>query len=205
LKRQLTEARWSCSEPALFLALAVLMVGGCAAQTAEPLDWQGKLHFHAESAYGPMAIVGLAAYAGVLQGIDSPEEWKQGGAAYGKRVASMAGWAGIHGVLAFGLDTALHQDPRYYRSRRTGFWRRTGHAIRGTVLTRTDRGGETLSTWRVGSAYGSAFLSNLWYPDRRDNARLGLIQGSVSLAFGLAGNLGSEFWPDVRGAFFRRK
>src|ERR1019366_6087249 len=50
-------------------------------------------------------------------------------------------------------------------------------ARRATILTRTDRGGETLSIWRFGSDYGSAVLSNLWYPDRLNTARLGFIQG----------------------------
>src|SRR4029077_2587016 len=99
---------------------------------------------------------------------------------------------------AFGLDTALHQDPRYYRSLSTGFWRRTGHAVRGTILTRTDAGGETLSTWRIGSAYGSAVLSNLWYPDRLDTARLGLIQGSVGLGVGTLGKLGVVVQPAIQ-------
>jgi len=102
------------------------------------------------------------------------------------------------GTLAFGLDATLHQDPRYFRSQETGFWRRTGHALRGTLLTRTDSGGETLSTWRIGSAYGSAALSNLWYPDRLNTARLGFIQGSVTLGFDFLGNLGKEFLPDIK-------
>ncbi len=189
----------------LILALSVALPIAGIAQTSEALDWKGKLRLHAESTYGPLAIVGFAAYAGVLQGINSPEEWGQGGVAYGKRVASTAAWSGIHSALAFGLDSTLHQDPRYYRSGSTGFWRRTGHALRGTILTRTDAGGETLSTWRIGSAYGSAFLSNMWYPDRLNNARLGFIQGSVGLGFGLAANLGSEFWPDIKSKVFRRK
>ena len=175
------------------------------AQTSDVLDWKGKLHYHAKKTYDPLAIAGFAAYAGVLQGLNAPEEWGQGGAAYGKRVASTAGWSAIHGALAFGLDSTLHQDPRYYRSLSTGFWRRSAHAVRGTILTRTDAGGETFSTWRFGSAYGSAVLSNLWYPDRLDNARLGFIQGSVGLGFDLAGNLGSEFWPDIKRKVFRRK
>jgi hypothetical protein len=174
------------------------------AQTSDVLDWKGKLHYHAEKTYSPLAIVGFAAYAGVLQALNAPEEWGQGASAYGKRFASTTGWSAIHGTLAFGLDTALHQDPRYYRSLSTGFWRRTGHVLRGTILTRTDTGGETLSTWRLGSAYGSAVLSNLWYPDRLNTARLGLIQGSVTLGFDLAGNLGLEFWPDIKRKVFHR-
>jgi hypothetical protein len=111
----------------------------------------------------------------------------------------------IHGTLAFGLDSALHQDPRYYRSRATGFWPRTGHALRGTILTRTDRGGETLSTWRIGSAYGSEFLSNEWYPGRLNTVPLGLLEGTIRLAFDFANNLGLEFWPDVKHKLLHQK
>jgi hypothetical protein len=32
-----------------------------------PLDWQGKLAFHAESTYDPTTMIGIAAYAGLLQ------------------------------------------------------------------------------------------------------------------------------------------
>jgi hypothetical protein len=173
-------------------------------QTTEPLDVTGKLEYHAKCAFGPAAILGDAAYAAILQADNAPLEWKQGAAAFGKRVGSMVAWSGIHNALAFGLDSTLHQDPRYFRAGGTGFWRRSGHALRGTILTRTDSGGETFSTWRIGSAYGSAVLSNLWYPDRLNTARLGFIQGSVTLGFDLMGNLGKEFWPDVRRKVLHR-
>src|ERR1017187_7366083 len=72
------------------------------AQTAvtgnAPLDWQAKLHFHAETTYGPWAVASFAAYAGLLQEINSPKEWGQGGDAYGKRFASTVGWSAIHGA-----------------------------------------------------------------------------------------------------------
>jgi hypothetical protein len=169
----------------------------------DALDLKSKLRFHGESVYSPWSMAGAAAYAGILQGIGTPEEWGQG--AYGKRVASTVGCSAIHAVLAFGLDSTLHQDPRYFRSRSTGFWRRTAHALRGTILTRTDRGGETLSTWRLGSAYGAAFLSNQWYPDRLNTVRLGALQGSLQLGFDFASNLGSEFWPEFKRNILRRK
>jgi hypothetical protein len=172
------------------------------AQAPAPLDLEGKLRFHAENTYNPLAIASFAAYAGFLQEVNSPREWGQGWAAYGERVASTAAWSGIHGALAFGLDSALHQDPRYYRAGGAGFWRRAGHAFRGTILTRTDAGGETFSTWRIGSAYGSAFLSNTWYPDRLNTPRLGFIQGSLGLGFDFASNLGAEFWPDIKRKLF---
>jgi hypothetical protein len=189
----------------LIFALSAAIPAACLAQSPDALDWHGKLRLHAENTYNPLAMAGFAAYAGVLQAIDSPEEWGQGGRAYSNRFASTAAWSGIHSALAFGLDSTLHQDPRYHRSDSTGFWRRAGHAFRGTILTRTDTGAETLSTWRIGSAYGSAFLSNLWYPARLDTARLGFIQGSMGLGFDLASNLGSEFWPDIKRKVLHRK
>jgi len=186
-------------------AAGIAQTSAVIAQAPDPLDWKGKLRFHAKASYGPAAILGLALYAGFLQETNSPREWGQGRAAYEERLGSTAGASGIHGALAFGLDTALRQDPRYYRSDATGFWRRTGHALRGTILTRTDSGGETLATWRIGSAYGTAFLSNLWYPARVDNAHLGFAQGSIRLGFDLVGNLASEFWPDIKRDVLRRK
>jgi hypothetical protein len=184
------------------LLCAVPVVG--MAQPVGSLDLRGKLRFHVESVTSPWALTGSAAYAGLLQEVGAPREWGQGTGAYGKRLASTLGGVAIYGALGFGLDSALHEDPRYYRSRSTGFWRRTGHALRGTILTRTDRGGETLSVWRLGSAYGAAFLSNQWYPDRLNTVRLGVLQGSLAVGFGFASNLGSEFWPDLKRKILRR-
>lgn len=168
---------------------------------ASPLN---KLRYHASGLWGPWAIGGTFAYAGLLQELNAPKEWGYGWEAYGRRVASTEACGIIHGVLAFGLDTTLHQDPRYFRSGRQGLWRRIAHAARETVLTRTDAGGETFSTWRFGSAYGAAFLSNLWYPDRLDTVRLGFEQGSLRVGFDLVTNLAVEFWPTIKKKLHRK-
>jgi hypothetical protein len=186
-----------CALPALLPGQTVPTVGS--------MDRVGKLRFHAEEIYSPWSIAASASYAGFHQLTDSPKEWGEGGNAYGKRVASAAGYSAIHATLAVGLDTTLHQDPRYFRSTSSGFWRRTGHAVRGTILTRTDSGGETISTWRLGSAYGAAFLSNEWYPDRLNTVSQGVMQGTLRLGFDLAANLGAEFWPDVKAKMFGKK
>ena len=189
----------------LILAAAVGIPAAGFGQAVEPLDATAKFEYHVKCAFGPGALLGDAVYAAVLQADNAPLEWKQGAKAYGERLGTMVAWSGIRNGLAFGLDASLHEDPRYYRSSGTGFWRRSGHAFRETMLTHTDSGGETLSVWRIGSAYGSAFLSNLWYPDRLNTPRLGMIQGSVTLAFDLAANLGKEFWPDVKRKVLHKK
>jgi hypothetical protein len=201
---KLVQSMWpSMTILGAILLCAVPVVG--LAQPVDPLDVENKLHWHAERVYSPLSMAGAAAYAGILQGIGTPEVWGQGGGAYGKRFASTVACSAIHASLAFGLDSTLHQDPRYFRSLSAGFWRRTAHAARGTILTRTDRGGETLSTWRLGSAFGAAYLSNQWYPDRLNTVRLDALQGSLQLGFDFASNLGSEFWPDVKRKILHRK
>lgn len=175
------------------------------AQTPAALDLNGKLRFHAGEAFRPAAVAMNGVRAGFLQIADTPAEWGNGAGGYGKRVASSAAISGIRGVIAFGLDATLHQEPRYFRSEATGFWRRTGHALRGTVLTRTGGGGETLAAGRVGSAYGAAFLSNQWHPDRLNTVHRGFAGGSIRLGFDFAGNVAAEFWPDIRRRFSRRR
>jgi hypothetical protein len=183
---------------ATFAALGV-------SQDLDPTAWQSKLRFHAESAYGPASIAGSAAYVGLLQEIDFPREWGQGGLGYGKRLGSTLAYSGLRNALSFGLDSTLHQDPRYDRSTDTGFWRRSKHAFRRTILTRTDSGRETFATWRFGSAYGANFISNEWYPDRVNTVKLGLMEGTTQIGFDLLANIGLEFWPDVKKKILHRK
>ncbi len=185
------------------VALAIPLTG--LAQSFETMDVNDKLDYHIKQSIGPLAIVGDVAYAGILQEIDTPTEWGQGWSPYGRRLASTAACSGIHSALAFGLDSALHEDPRYFRSAAGGFWRRTGHAFRGVILTHTDHGTETFSLWRFGSAYGAAYVSNQWYPGRLNTVALGFAQGSLQLGFDLVRNLASEFGPDIKRMVFRRK
>ena len=175
------------------------------AQTRVALDVNDKLSYHAARTFSPASIGLIGLRAGLLHMTDNHSEWGQGSTGYGKRFGSSIASSGVRGALAFGLDSALRQDPRYFRSVSTGFWRRTGHAMRGTILTRTDRGGQTLSTWRLGSAYGAAFISNQWEPGRLNTVRRGFADGSSRLAFDLVKNVASEFWPDIKRKISRRK
>ena len=188
----------------IIVLMCGLSVAGIA-QTPGELDASGKLRYHAERAFSPASLAMSGVKAGYFQIRDSPTEWGRGSDGYTKRLGSSVASSGIRAVLAFGLDSTLHQDPRYYRSDSSGFWSRTGHAMRGTILTRTDSGGETLSTWRLGSAYGAAFISNQWYPDRLNTVGSGLADGSDRLGFDLLKNVAAEFWPDFKGKISRRK
>jgi hypothetical protein len=188
---------------------SAFLLMGCMAWAGEPADQplsvKAKLRFHAVETASPGFVVEMAAYAGVLHWMDTPREWGQGGAAYGKRVASAAGATAIRNVFAFALDSTLHEDPRYRRSGHGNFFVRIGHAARETFVTRTDGGRTRFATWRFGSAVGAACLSNVWYPDRLNTFSSGMEQGAATIGLDLLGNIASEFWPDLKRIAFRRR
>jgi hypothetical protein len=86
-----------------------------------------------------------------------------------------------------------------------GVLRRMKYAVRCTILTRTDSGGETFATWRFGRAYGAAFLSNEWHPDRVNTVRSRMSQGSAQIGFDLLSNFGSEFIPDLKRKLLHKR
>src|SRR5258708_934148 len=87
----------------LILAVAATMPGAGVAQTPDSFTTKDKLRFHAKNTYSPLSLAGDAAYAGVLQAVDSPHDWGQGGGPYAKRFGSMVAWSGIRNTLAFSL------------------------------------------------------------------------------------------------------
>ncbi len=166
---------------------------------------ESKLRFHLEKAYSPEAVAESAALAGYFQAVDSPREWGQGASGFGRRMNSALAYSGVRNAIAFGLDSALHQDPRYYRSTETGAWRRTKHVLRSTIMTRTDSGGETLATWRLGSAFSAPFIANQWCPDRVNTYGLSLREGVAQLGFDALANFRSEFGPDMKKKLLHRR
>jgi hypothetical protein len=190
-------------------SMAAVALLGCAAWAGEtreaPLGVKDKLLLHAEQTASPAFMMEMAAYAGALHWMDTPREWGQGAEPYGKRVTSAAGATAIRNTFAFALDSALGEDPRYRRSGHGNFFRRIGHAARETVVTRTDGGRRRFATWRFGSAVGAAYLSNLWYPDRLNTLSSGMEQSAATIGLDLLGNIGSEFWPDVKRKILRRR
>lgn len=184
-------------KPGLF-PLVFLCAGGLAAQDFVPLGVADKLLVHAGRTFAPAQLAGSALGAGFGQVENEPKEWVQGAGGFAKRYASIEGFVGAQNALAFGVDSLLHEDPRYFPSRRKGFWPRLGHAFAQTFYTHTDSGNQRFGTWRLASNYGAAWLANTWQPHRLTTTGDVLVRGSVGVALDTGTNLGTEFWPDVK-------
>ena len=169
-----------------------------------PIGVADKFRIHALRVITPDKWLGWAAYSGIQQLRDDPREWGQGASGYGRRLASNAGYTAVRNVLGFGLDSTLREDPRYYKSKRTGFKPRTAEALRQVFVCRTDSGGETFAVWRFGSAYGAGFIQNAWMPKSSNTASDAMIIGSLSIAGDAGSNLFLEFWPDIKKRLRRK-
>lgn len=188
---------------ARFVAFAFLPVLLSAQDPAlTPLD---KLKVHGLRIVDPLALAGSAAGAEIQLLRKSVPEWGQGAAGYGKQYASVHGYIAAQNLFAFGLDSVLHEDPRFHYSVRKGFWPRTRDAAAQTFITRTDSGGRSFNYWRFGSNYGAGLISTLWYPDRLNGIGAGVSRGSIGLGYDTIANVLHEFWPEIRRTVFRRK
>jgi len=183
--------------PFMMLACA----GGLAAQDADPLEAGGKLWVHTVRTFGPGELLGSALGSGLGQVENDPREWGQGVAGYARRYANIEGFALTQNALAFGLDTVMHDDPRYFRSTRSGFFSRLAHALSYTLATRTDDGETRINTWRLASNYGAAWMNNIWLPRRITTPGDVLVRGSIGLVIDTGSNLGHEFGRDLKGFF----
>ena len=121
--------------------------------TYTPPTQKTKLRNYAFDAFGPYPIVGAALVAGINQGENTPPEWKQGAAGYGKRFASDFGIAAVTTTTRYALAEVFKEDcnPLYYRCECNGLLPRLRHAVISTFTAR-----------RAAQTAIACFLSQLW-------------------------------------------
>jgi hypothetical protein len=100
----------------------------------------------------------------------------------------------------------LHQDPRYFRKGPgSSFVTRVAYSLSRVFITKEDSGTEGFNTSNLlGMAMGIG-LSNAYYPPTSRTETVMASRIGTSLIGGCAGNLMSEFWPDIQNRVLRRK
>jgi hypothetical protein len=168
--------------------------------TIAPLSVPEKFEYRILSTFGPTKLIVVGFEAAYDQVTNTPSEWKQGAEGYGKRYASEFGTVFSRQLFAFSLEAPLHQDPRYFPSGEKGFLRRTKNALKYAIIARRDSGDDQFAYARIGSALGSAFLTNAWQPRSTDTTGNAFKTFGVTIAGDAAYNFLQEFIP-----FFRPK
>jgi hypothetical protein len=172
--------------------------------SAPPLTTGEKFEYRITQSFGLRGVAG-AAFGGLVgQATNTPSEWGQGVSGYATRFASGFGENLSRQSMAFALETALHEDPRYFPSTEKGFKSRIKNVLLQTVVARTDSGGERFAYSRIASAFGTGQLVNAWSPNSNSTIHSGFIRGLIILGGDAGYNFLQEFVPFIRPKSLKR-
>jgi hypothetical protein len=173
-------------------------------QTA-PLSARGKFHARTIQSLGFRGVLGAAIGAAIGQGTNTPGEWGQGAEGFGKRFASGFGGSVARQSITFALETATHEDPRYFPSTEVTKKARIWNVVKQTFLCKKDSGDSSFAYARIIGAFGTGQLVNSWQPASTSGVSDGIERGFISLGLDAASNLSQEFIPRLRPREFRKK
>jgi hypothetical protein len=162
-----------------------------------PMTQRERLHYYVRHMFSIESVVRSAAGAGILQGVDTPTEWGQGADGYGRRFANSYGQHIIRSTLMYGSSAILHEDNRYFRSGKTGFWPRLKYAVASSFLARHEDGSRGVSYSRIGSTVATSIISRSWQPSSTSGPQNAV--SSMGTAFGVevGFNVAREFFPRI--------
>lgn len=170
-----------------------------------PLSGKERWKYYLRATYwSPAAVFGAAGPALGAQLGKSPPEWGGGLKGYSRRLASEFGNNIITNSIQAGLAALIKHEPRYVRSAKKGFLKRTGHALAFVFVTYNDEGKIRPAIANLAADYGGAFAQIAWYPSRYTVRGDGVRFGNLALGFNFIANLINEFTPDIK-RIFRRK
>ena len=172
---------------------------------APPLSVGGKFKIDIAQSLGFRVLLGTAIGASIGQATNTPGEWGQGADAYGERFASSLGGYLSRQTFAFVLETALHEDPRYFPSTERTKKARLWNVVKQTVIAKTDTGRSTFAYAGVISAFGAGQLVNTWQPKSNSGVSDGIERGFITLGLDAASHLFQEFVPRLRPRELRQK
>jgi hypothetical protein len=133
--------------------------------TYEPLTGEQRFDFYVQQTYSsPGAYLRTLVPAINGQIRNRPYEWGQGSIGFARRTGSAFTRFMLFDAFEAGGSAALGYEVRYVRCHCTGFFPRFGYAVASTVVTRDRHGHLVPDISRVGAAFGSEYVAQLWYP-----------------------------------------
>ena len=162
------------------------------------LSVEDKLRYDGQHFVGIDNFIYAGIGAALDQERDRPSEWSQGAGALADRYASHLGQYAIQRSIMFPVQAIDHEDPRYFRSKRTSYKGRIGDAFLHTVWHHNDTGGMMPAYSEFLGDYGAAAISRMWWPERFHNGSAIFVAGSDTVLIDAGINLVHEFAPDVK-------
>ncbi len=138
---------------------------------------------------------------------DTDKYWGQGAEGFAKRFGTRVAQSFTKGTTKALIGAIFKEDPRFYESRKEGFWPRFGFAVVHTVIVKNDNGRQQISAGRIGGAFASGFVGMAWTPAPINTTENALARTGTAMAGDLAGSVFKEFQPDIMklvSSIFRR-
>jgi hypothetical protein len=157
-----------------------------------------------EDGASPALHVESLATADFLQIINAPSAWGRNTGGYLRRAGSSYASDGIENSVRESMAWAEGTEPRYLICGCTGFFHRTGHALKMTLLTYNRKGRETLDVPQLAGAYGSSMIEAMWYPPHYSPLVQGVQSGHIEVGILGAEHLAQEFSPELKRIFHLR-
>ncbi|MFI5344833.1 MAG: hypothetical protein ACHQ51_00515 [Elusimicrobiota bacterium] len=164
-----------------------------------PLATREKFALAAKDSFDPYAFPVAGFYAGLAHARNEYAEWGRGPEGFGKRYAGAFADQTVSNYMTEAVfPTFLHEDPRYFRLGRGGFWHRAGYAVSRVFVIRTDDGGREFNYSEFGGNAVMSAAADAYYPrsDRTISATAN--RWGVQIGLDMVFNVAKEFWPDIR-------
>jgi len=167
-----------------------------------PLSARCKFNLFLKQTHSPSTFVSAAFQATLDQAEDQWPEYGGGMQGFGKRFgATLADTEARRFIQTVALSTILHQDPRYFPSRKRSLISRSWYAVTRVVITRNDRGHNTFNTSEFLGTLFTSSLQNSYYPSRERNFGETMNRFTGALSSDAIGDLQHEFMPDIKRLF----
>jgi hypothetical protein len=181
----------------------------CGDRADLPMTGKDKTCYWWVHSFNAQMILG-AAFNGLLDPYvnnRTNDYWGQGAAGYFRRFGTRVSQSMAKGTGQAIFGGIFREDPRFYPSRKEGFWPRFGFAFVHTFVVKHNNGKEYLSVGRFAGSFSSGFVGLAWTPDPINTNRAALVRSATGMGGVLAGSMWKEFQPDVMklvSSIFRR-
>lgn len=164
-----------------------------------------KFDYRVVQSFGLRGVMGAAISASIGQAENSPREWGQGVEGYSERYGSAFAGNLSRQSFAFVLESAFHEDPRYFPSQDRPAKYRLYNALKQVIVGKTDSGTSEFAWARVISDFGAGQFVNVWQPKSTGSIGDGVKRSFIGLGADTAYNLMQEFVPFTRPRSLRHR
>jgi|SRR5579871_593158 hypothetical protein len=167
-----------------------------------PLSAHCKFSLFVKQTHSPYTFASAGFQATWAQATDGWPQYGGGMQGWAKRFgATLADTESRRFIQTFALSTILHQDPRYFPSRKRPLIARIWYSTTRVVVTKNDNGDSTFNTSEFVGVLATTALQNAYYPryDRTFWDTMNRFSGALSSD--AIGDLQREFTPDMKRLF----